>query len=608
MAENFLTRTTLSRESMLQVSGRSVLERHAALREVIAARVSEEAASLFAEPVLSRGNDEAPPTVSWYVPWPGEGRRLSSLSGELRARAEALLTQRLVAIGELLDSPDYGLLAGAALHVGSEDDIWVVDGQPVLVNWGTMPPEEMVSRARRDRHFAGTTGRFLPLAAAPAVTAAEREGGLPQTGDAASSGTAEKATAAPVAGASAGTVPNGLAAAAAHAAETPGAVSAPEPARQGLGHWLPLVFLLLLSGAVLYWLMQPGVRLFPPPPPPELVDDASAVAIAEEINRSLESRAAALEAAIAGATCTDSGRLVLPDGHLPDGTMPPAVADGGEPPDPDAPVPVTGEPLLPTAPDQVTVEQGLPGDDGTLTPRSTDLLELLEQQTVLVLVRGVAESGTGSGFFVGPDLVLTNQHVVAPALAGGEILVANKSLGRLHRAGIVAAEGPLETTGKDIALLRVAGTRQPYFALRESSETMKLRRVVAAGYPAAIIETDPAFEALLAGDASAIPEMSVTEGIVNTEQNFGGLAQVLIHTARISPGNSGGPLVDGCGRVVGVNTFGRTSDERHLNFSVANADVLDFLGRHGQPASTDAEPCTPRARPSGAVDVTADAE
>lgn len=607
MAENFLTKTKLDREGIIEVSGRSALESYAALRELVGTRVSEEAATVLAEPVLSRGNDEAPPTVSWYVPWQGEGKRLGALGEEQRNQAESLLTERLLALSSLINDPDYGTLVGAALHVGSNDDIWVVEGNPVLVNWGTVPPGAAQSRPRRDRHFADTLGRFLPMLAAPPLTSSEMM---------------ERASLAPAAPTPAGRVDEESSGASASAAIAGGQVSgsaapgfsanapagipvapvieAPERRRSGWVHWIPLVLLLLIAGAALAWLLSPGNLLYPPPPPQSMIDDNRTAEIAEEVNRTLEERAAALEAAIAGATCTDEGQLVLEDGNLPDGSMPPAIAEG-EIQDPDVPVAVQGESLLPIGPERVAVEQSVPGEDGAITGAQTDLLNLLEQQTVLVLAHMVDGSANGSGFFVGPDLIVTNHHVIENATG---ILVTSRSLGRLHPAEVLASAGPFELTGADFALLRVQGVNRPFFSVRNSNSTMKLQRVVTSGYPGAIIETDPVFQALISGDATAIPEMSVSQGIVNAEQNFAGLANVLIHTARISPGNSGGPLVDACGRVVGVNTFGRTSDERFLNFSIVSGDLIRFLRSNGYEVSEDASNCVAMAVPRSPTLVT----
>ena len=607
MAENFLTKTTLDREGVIEISGRSALESYRALRELITTRVSDEVASVLAEPVLSRGNDETPPTVSWYVPWQGEGKRLAALGEEQRSQAESILTERLLALSSLINDPDYGTLVGAALHVRSNDDVWVVDGNPVLVNWGTVPPGTAQSRPRRDQHFAGTLGRFLPMLAAPPLTSSEmqeRASLAPAAPVPATDGADGESLDASASTAMTGDQVSGGPVPVRSSGSPPGDPVVPVPVvherRSGWIHWIPLVLLLLLAGATLAWLLVPGTLIYPPPPAQTLIDESRATEVAEEVNRTLEERAEALESAIAGATCTDDGQLVLEDGHLPDGSMPPVIADG-EIQDPDTPVAVQGESLLPIGPERVAVEQSISGDDGTVTGEQTDLLNLLEQQTVLVLADLNGDLVNGSGFFVGPDLVVTNHHVVENA---SRIVVTNRALGRLHPAEILVAAGPFELTGADFALLRIHGINRPFFKVRNADSTMKLQRVVASGFPGAIIETDPVYQALISGDTTAIPEMSVSQGIVNTEQNFAGLANVLIHTARISPGNSGGPLVDACGRVVGVNTFGRTSDERFLNFSIVSGDLLRFLGANGYAVSEDAGDCTAMAVPRDPTIVT----
>ena len=329
MAENFLTKTTLDREGIVEVSGRSALESYRALKELIATRVSDEVATVLAEPVLSRGNDETPPTVSWYVPWQGEGKKLSALGEEQRSQAESLLTERLLALGSLVNDPDYGTLVGAALHIGSNDDVWVVDGNPVLVNWGTVPPGIAQSRPRRDQHFASTLGRFLPMLAAPPLTSSEMQeraslapaspvstadGGGEESPDASASNamTGDQVSGSPVPVRSTGGGPG----------DPVVPVATVHERRSGWIHWIPLVLLLLLAGATLAWLLVPGTLIYPPPPAQTLIDENRAAEVTEEVNRTLEERAAALEAAIAGATCTDEGQLVLEDGHLPDGSMP----------------------------------------------------------------------------------------------------------------------------------------------------------------------------------------------------------------------------------------------------------------------------------------------
>jgi serine protease Do len=73
-------------------------------------------------------------------------------------------------------------------------------------------------------------------------------------------------------------------------------------------------------------------------------------------------------------------------------------------------------------------------------------------------------------------------------------------------------------------------------------------------------------------------EGTVTKGIVSANRvNSSGVKYVQID-ASLNPGNSGGPLVDESGRVVGVNTF-KLKDTAGLNFAVAAEEVKAVLGQ-----------------------------
>ncbi|TVS00317.1 MAG: serine protease [Rhodospirillales bacterium] len=590
MASQFLTKTVITPTHLVEVGDTLALEQFAALESALNAGADGSPADLFAQPVLGVTGPEGR-TVAWYTAWRGPGRRLSELDEEARGEAESLLRQRLAAIAPALRNAEIAPLLGAALLIEEPNDIWVIDGEPVLVNWGAAPSLAQTDAATRAAHFQATLGPYLPLDQAPPISLAEwraRGGAAAQAaGVAATAGVdAAAAAAAPAARSRALLEP---------APPSPVLAAQPPAAAVGRWRWVPLLVLLGVSLAALAWLLMPGTRLFPAPPPPQLVADAKSERILVEVNRSLEERARTLRAAVAGAVCTADGVLVLPDGRTAEGLLP--LEPGASPEAAAAPRPAAPTALVPPDPTRVAVPRRADPDTGAA--EATTLLEIIEDQTVMVVSLAGDRSGTGSGFFIGPDLVVTNHHVIVAAQEeSGTVYVTNRQLGRLHEAQVIATRGPLTVTGGDYALLRVNGISMPYYTLRYSVETMKLQNVIAAGYPGAILETDANFQALRQGDMSAIPDVSVTAGIVNTEQDLGPMTRALIHTAVISPGNSGGPLVDGCGRAVGVNTFGRTADQRHLNFALATTDLLRFLGDAGVEAAADGTACAPHVRPA----------
>ncbi|PKP73583.1 MAG: serine protease, partial [Alphaproteobacteria bacterium HGW-Alphaproteobacteria-6] len=141
MAEHFLTKSQIDLDQCLPWGGGLALDAHAVLQAAISARLSPEVAALFAEPLISRGNDAAPASVAWYTVHSGEGRPLAELDDAGQARVAAILGRHLTALRDLLADGEDGLLIGAALHLAgsSRGDIWVVNGQPVLINWGMLP-------------------------------------------------------------------------------------------------------------------------------------------------------------------------------------------------------------------------------------------------------------------------------------------------------------------------------------------------------------------------------------------------------------------------------------------------------------------------------------
>ena len=161
---------------------------------------------------------------------------------------------------------------------------------------------------------------------------------------------------------------------------------------------------------------------------------------------------------------------------------------------------------------------------------------------------------TGSGFVVSPDGdIVTNEHVVASA----QTVTVSFPDGRTLPARVVGSD-----PGTDLALLKVEADRPlPYLALARTPAVVG-EWVIALGNPFGLFEA--------AEPTVTVGVVSATNRNLQSEQQ-GRVYRGMIQTdAAINQGNSGGPLVNAVGEVIGVNTaiFSPSGTSAGIGFAV----------------------------------------
>jgi S1-C subfamily serine protease len=181
-----------------------------------------------------------------------------------------------------------------------------------------------------------------------------------------------------------------------------------------------------------------------------------------------------------------------------------------------------------------------------LLPGRADILpaDVLRAKGATVLVE--THGGTGSAFCIDASgYFVTNQHVVGAE--GSEdvrlVLHSGESNQTIVRARVVHSD-----SGRDLALLK---TETPValtpLELGTSADLIETTTVAAFGYP---------FGKGLAVKPTSYPAISVNLGhVTSLRKDRGQLAQIQID-AIVNPGNSGGPVLDSSGRVIGIVVSG----------------------------------------------------
>lgn len=223
-----------------------------------------------------------------------------------------------------------------------------------------------------------------------------------------------------------------------------------------------------------------------------------------------------------------------------------------------------------------------------------NLLAKLERSVVLVLVLfgenyGI---GLGSGFFISPSQIVTNGHVITDEKNRPDaIYVVNKHIG-IQEVQVDTLRYDKDFS-EDFAVLSIGANIGDALQLAKITDpvTEKLRKVYAAGFPSDVIESDEKFLRLMESDQFSVPDLVITDGTISSHQNVFGAVSAFVHTAQISKGNSGGPLVNECGHVMGVNTFFVSNEGGVRNFSLSTTELAKHLRQNGFRTQLAAKEC-----------------
>jgi len=175
--------------------------------------------------------------------------------------------------------------------------------------------------------------------------------------------------------------------------------------------------------------------------------------------------------------------------------------------------------------------------------------------TVLLVMEDVNGQplSLGSGFFVRDGEIASNLHVVAGAARGYAKIVGQKA--KYNIEGITAVDPE-----RDLVVLKISGARASTLGLANSDTVQVGETVYAVGNPQGL-------------------EGTFSQGIVSSIREVG-TEKLLQITAPISPGSSGGPVLNGKGEVIGVSvaTF---KGGQNLNFAIPSNYLKTLLGKVG---------------------------
>ncbi|MEK6819532.1 MAG: trypsin-like peptidase domain-containing protein, partial [Nanoarchaeota archaeon] len=173
------------------------------------------------------------------------------------------------------------------------------------------------------------------------------------------------------------------------------------------------------------------------------------------------------------------------------------------------------------------------------------------EDVVKSVVSVTSDNSLGSGFIVNSEgYIVTNYHVISTNEKNIKVITYDKK--------ILSAELIGKNEKKDLALLKIEGSYRA-IELAEDEDIQVGKKVIAIGNPLGL-------------------SYSVTEGIISAIDRLGpsGLREYIQTDVSLNPGNSGGPLIDIQGKVVGINNF-KIGGAESLGFSLKSSSVKETI-------------------------------
>ena len=198
-----------------------------------------------------------------------------------------------------------------------------------------------------------------------------------------------------------------------------------------------------------------------------------------------------------------------------------------------------------------------------------ELVKFVERSVVRIIVKSEQGASVGSGFVIDTDgSIMTNYHVIEGAVSAEVEFETGK---KLEVIGFTTIDKE-----RDLAIIKIKQDPAELFKVRVAGQLPeKGQKVAAFGAPRGLSFT--------ASDGIISAIRPTPEFTARTAGTY------LQTTTPISPGNSGGPLVNMFGEVVGVNSF--KIEGENLNFAASATDIREVIASRG----TEVTPLSPSA-------------